>query len=540
MKYLFVILYLGYCGILQSQQNEDSLQIKQVEVVKAFEASITSVSKIHYKPQETSIVRELPVYTYTITNQSIPVADPVPVIKPLSMEPDPPFKVNNGYVRASYGHRKNPEVEAGYHLMQKDAYNGGVRLYYTSLDNTDKQPLQKFRTMGAAIYGQKLITENIQLFGNINSDFQRRNFYHTSVVSDTLSNATPERQTNVIGLTTGIRNAEETKSGISYECRAGVRNLTFALENLSEWHVNASVKATKKLGNRFYFKTEAGVENTHLSTEQKLTQFIFQITPTIKANFRKLSSEIGVRYLSSGSGNPKIFPVMTIQVPIKAFDLIITGEINQEFSANNIYNASRQNPWVLTSPDSLVNTVRRDFSLGAKGTLPFIKYSIRGGLQLLTDQMFFVNDQNDIRKFRMIFDSGSMWYLAGKFEKNVGGQLFTGGNLALNYYKLDNFAHAWHVPRFEGSVYVKTTLLSEKLALKGDFGYSSFSYYTDQVLDAQKTNTMTNLSFSGDYKIKERISITLTGMNILNNRFERWYGYPTIGTNIIVGCKVLL
>ena len=78
MKYLFVTLYLGYCGTLQSQQNKDSLQIKQVEVVKAFEAGITSVSKIHYKPQETSIVRELPVYTYTITNQSIPVADPVP------------------------------------------------------------------------------------------------------------------------------------------------------------------------------------------------------------------------------------------------------------------------------------------------------------------------------------------------------------------------------------------------------------------------------------------------------------------------------
>lgn len=508
-------------------------------MVKAFEASITSVSKIHYKPQETSIVRALPVYTYTITNQSIPVADPVPVIKPLAMEPDPPFKVNNGYIRAAYGHRNNPDVEAGYHVVQKDAYNAGIRLQYTSLDNTGKQPLQKFRTMGAALYGQKLITENVQLFGNINSEFQRRNFYHTSVVSDTISNAHPERQTNVIGLTTGIRNAEETKSGINYECSAGVRNLTFALENLSEWHVNASAKATKKLGNRYYFKTEAGIENTHLRTEQKLTQFIFHITPAIKANFSGLSTEIGVQYLNSGAGNPKIFPAMTIQVPVKALNVIITGEIKQEFSANNIYNASRHNPWVYNSPDSLVNAVRRNFSLGAKGTLPFIKYSILGGLQMLTDQMFFVNDQNDIRKFRMIFDSGSMWYFSGTFEKNIGGQLYAGGSIALNYYNLDNFTHAWHIPRFEGNVYVKTTLFSEKLTLKGDFGYSSFSYYPDQIQDVQKTNVMTNLTISGDYKIKERISITLTGMNILNNKFERWYGYPTIGANIMAGCKVL-
>lgn len=530
---------VGIGAVSSAQQTRDSLQIKQVEVVKAFEASIASVSKINYKPQETNTARELPVYTYSISNQPIPVADPVPVIKPLAMEPDPPFKVTNGYIRAAYGHRKNPDVEAGYHMIQKDAYNGGVRLHYSSLDNTDSQPLQKFRTMGATMYGQKLITENMQLFGNISSDFQRRNFYHTSVVSDTLSGKAPERQINTIGLTTGIRNAEETKSGINYECITGVRRLTFASENVSEWIVNVSGKATKKLGSRFYFKTEAGIENTHLRTEQKLTQFILHITPAIKVDFSGLSTEIGVQYLSSGAGNPKLFPVLTLQVPVKAYNIIITGEIKQAYSANNIYNAVRQNPWVQNTTDSLVNTVSRDFSLGVKGTSPFINYSLRGGMQLLTNQMFFVNDQNDIRKFRMIFDSGSMWYLTGTFEKNVSDKLFTGGRIAFNYYKLDNFTHAWHIPRFEGNVFVRTTLLSEKLTLKGDFGYSSFSFFPDQVLGAQKTNLMTNLTVSGDYKIKENISISLTGMNILNNRFERWYGYPTIGANIMVGCKVL-
>ncbi len=529
----------GFISVASSQQTRDSLQIKQVEVVKAFEASIASVSKINYKPQETNTERELPVYTYIITNQPIPVADPVPVIKPLAMEPDPPFKVTSGYVRAAYGHRKNPEVEAGYHLMQKDAYNGGVRLYYTSLDNTDNQPLQKYRTMGATMYGQKLMTENIQLFGNINSDFQRRNFYHTSVVSDTLSGNAPERQINTIGLTTGIRNAEETKSGINYECITGVRHLTFASENVSEWNVNVSGKASKKLGDRFCFKTEAGIDNTHLRTEQNLTQFIFHITPTIKANFSGLSTEIGVQYLSSGAGNPKLFPVLTIQVPIKAYKMTFTGEIKQAYSANNIYNAVRQNPWVQNTTDSLVNTVSRDFSIGVKGTSPFINYSIRGGIQLLTNQMFFVNNQNDIRKFRMIFDSGSMWYLTGTFEKNVRDQLFIGGRFVLNSFKPDNLTHAWHIPRFEGNVFVKTTLLTEKLTLKGDFGYSSFSYYPDQVLGVQITNVMTNLTVSGDYKIKENIIFTLTGMNILNNKFERWYGYPTIGVNIMAGCKVL-
>jgi len=539
MKYGLWILCLGVSVGIQAQQNNDSLQIKQVEVVKAFEAIIATVSKIHIKPHEARIERQLPAYKYTITNQPITVADPIPVIKPLAMDVDAPFKVNSGYVRAAYGYRKNPDIEAGYHIMQKDAYNAGVRAHYTSLDNTANQPLQKYRMMGIALYGQTLVAENMQLFGNVNSDFQRRYFYHTSILSDSVQSMALDRQRNELGFAAGIRNAEETKSGIHYESRIGVKQLTFIAEDLSEWNFSVTGKIQKEFGSKFLFKTEAFMDHTRLKTETNVSQFILQVTPSIKASFRKFSSQVGVQYLNSGNGTSNIFPVLAIKVPIKAPYLVLTGDVSQGNYANTMGNASLINPFIQNMADSLVNSVNRSISLGINGTSSMMSYKICIGRQTLKNQMFFISNPTDIRKFSMIYDSGSLWYITGSFENKINEQSLIGGRFEGNRYSLENLQHAWHVPRFVGSLYTVRTLIEEKLSLRGDFNYSSFSYYTDAAKNIRKTNALMDLSMSVSYKFGEKIALQASLMNILNNKFERWYGYPTIGTNASVGCKVI-
>jgi hypothetical protein len=138
----------------------------------------------------------------------------------------------------------------------------------------------------------------------------------------------------------------------------------------------------------------------------------------------------------------------------------------------------------------------------------------------------------------MIYDSGVQWYVTGVFEKNFDEQFLLGSQITLNQYKLDNLPRAWHIPRFEGSFYVKTNMLSEKLGLRGDFIYNSFSYYPDEK-SIRRTNALMDVSISGNYKLGNKITALASIQNMLNNRFERWYGYPTIGINASIGIKVL-
>jgi outer membrane cobalamin receptor len=53
--------------------------------------------------------------------------------------------------------------------------------------------------------------------------------------------------------------------------------------------------------------------------------------------------------------------------------------------------------------------------------------------------------------------------------------------------------------------------------------------------EVDNLNALLDLSLSGEYTINEMFGAWLRVNNLLNNKRERFFQYPTIGTNLLVG-----
>ena len=58
-------------------------------------------------------------------------------------------------------------------------------------------------------------------------------------------------------------------------------------------------------------------------------------------------------------------------------------------------------------------------------------------------------------------------------------------------------------------------------------------------LDVYKRQALLDLNVGAKYYLTEKVGFFIRGINLLDNKFERWYGYPAVGINGMAGLKVV-
>ena len=99
--------------------------------------------------------------------------------------------------------------------------------------------------------------------------------------------------------------------------------------------------------------------------------------------------------------------------------------------------------------------------------------------------------------------------------------------------------YAWHTPNLEANAYAKWSLLDHKLKLQADVYFGDGVRYIDKDYNLKKSNILFDANFQAEYKILDALSVYIHGMNLFNNRYERWYGYQAVGFNAQFGAKFI-
>jgi outer membrane receptor protein involved in Fe transport len=60
----------------------------------------------------------------------------------------------------------------------------------------------------------------------------------------------------------------------------------------------------------------------------------------------------------------------------------------------------------------------------------------------------------------------------------------------------------------------------------------------DVMFNALTLNPATDVSLSAEYQIIPRLSAFMQVNNLLNNKYQRWYGYEVYGFNIYGGLRL--
>ncbi|MBC7886187.1 MAG: hypothetical protein H7X99_11975 [Saprospiraceae bacterium] len=542
MKYLLIYMSLFMVSPLLSQTDTShtKLQLNQVEVIKTFEANLEDAQNITIKSVLPTQKPFSPSYKYDITIVPLELKYPDPQIKPLAMNPDGPFKMNKGYLNVAYGVLQNPEITAGYHATKKDTYNAGIHIDITSLNNTKKIPFQKYSNIGLDLYGSYMIKENMKLYGGINGSSKIRYFYHTDLnVAENFNEQQSKRKLNTLDINAGISNAERTKNEFNYNINLALNSLNLSNSDGRENGIIFKGHVEKHIGSATVFLLNASFDHTAINADTAISLITTRLTPWIKTKFGNLIVQLGVDYTYDGNSTSSFFPEVLLSFGVAGPNLQVFAGLRQQYYTNNFRNVTSLNPYLSTNITSIKNTINQEYFAGLKGQFSFLNYQIKAGYKTISNQMLLLNTSNDKRYFDMLFDDVNVIYASGNLDFGITENVSFGGWLTQNVYDLKMITNAWHLPNIEANVYTKISFLDSKLLFAGELFFNDKVPFLNKDNVFEKSNILFDLNTSIVYKITDKISVVAKGINLLDNKFERWYGYPSVGINGLLGVSVL-
>jgi len=540
MKAIIISIIILIHIQVAAQVDSTKIQLNQVEVIKTFEANLEDAKKVQIK-SVLPVQKEFnPQYTYDISIVPIELKYPDPQIKPLAMTPDGPFKVNKGFIYAGYGLRKNPEVMAGYHLTKKDSYEAGILLNFESLDNSSKNPYQKYRNAGIDLYGSYMIKENMKLYGAVNGGSKKRYFYHTDLNIDSLySEENSVRTLNNYNLSAGVTNAEPTRFNINYDLNLELRNLMISNDDTRENGITVSAKVEKLFKKSTILALNGTYEYTAFNGKNEASLSSATFKPLLKTRIKNLIIHAGANLLYSSDGQSSVFPEILLSYGVAGPNLQVFAGVQQDYYSNTFQNVTERNPYLSTNPDSLFNSVSQEFYGGIKGQFSFLTYQVKAGYKDVRQQMFLLNNSTDLRYFDMLYDDIGIVFVTGNLDFAIKENITFGGWLTQNIFNLEKLSHAWHMPNLEANAYANVTLLDDKLTARCDLYFGNNVSFINKENVITQSNVLFDLNLTAAYNITEKIGIFVKGINLLDNKFERWYGYPSVGINGMAGIKIV-
>ncbi|MEL6988188.1 MAG: hypothetical protein AAGK97_10190, partial [Bacteroidota bacterium] len=454
-----------------------------------------------------------------------------PTVRPLAMRPDAKPESYNAYALLGYGTQSSPIAELAYNTENPGWYKLGFNFSHHSANNSNKIADQRFSETGLLVNGEYTLSNNATVGGQINYDQNDYYLYGFNEVDSTQIIDNPLRRFNFLNLTGNIKSDPESE--FNYVGNIDVYTLkdNFAAKEtglLLGGGLSKIINEKHLLG----INIEADFSQLKDTTTQKLNNL--SAHPFIKFTNPNYQINVGAEFAHAES-MLSIFPELEFSTKIIGSTLIAYAGISGELRKNSFKNLSNYNPYITSRIDSINNTRSTSYFIGGKGTVKGIRYGSQISYHTFTSLALFINDVNDMKRFKPIYDNGNMIQIKANASIDINKQLSIDGTLAKNFYSLDKEEKPWSLPSFEANLNAKYKMLkNNKLHLKGNLymenGVPVMDF--DTVEGQRNLGPLLDLSLSADYFFSKNIGAFVHANNLLNNKRMRWNGYPSFGLNL--------
>lgn len=215
-----------------------------------------------------------------------------------------------------------------------------------------------------------------------------------------------------------------------------------------------------------------------------------------------------------------------------------------------------ENPFVGNELAILAQNVKLGFDGGVRtniGEVVDLHLGVR--YRHADNDPFFVHDrsvpewQGFPNKYDVVYDETQLVSVLADMRVKLRGGLSTDLGFAYNNYKMTNEDCPWHRPKMEGKLKL-TYDVNDKLAFNTTFLYQGGRYAKDwnngpywmtkypPQYDVVKLKDVYDLSLGADYRFNDQLSVFAKLDNVLNQKYQLYYGYPVEGIQFFAGLKM--
>ncbi len=522
---------------------------EQIDVVKAYQPMLSDAYKISDVPASDTMVNYVPDMTYALDKVRFPTIYTITPIKAVKVKDDNIKKLYRGFVKAGYGTKNTPFVDAYFNSLRSKEYDAGA--YFSHLSSTGKvrgwEGYPAMSETGVGVFGSRFFSGNT-LSGTIDFD---RNGYHYYGYDETIYEK-PDLKHNFIDVVGKIGLASNLENGSDFSYNTNLQFGNFK-DNLNHKESNLLFDGGMEtmLGD---FKIGGGVvadlSNYDSDSLGSIKRNLFKINPRVKRKFGRIGLTAGVNIPieSSDKTNYYLLPHVRLDISVAKETISAYAQMSGDIEKNSYRALSYENPFIGNFNGPALLNKRNNFDLQAgmnikiENQLAFIgSFS----LKRIKDDAFFVNYQNiepnnrQRTEYEVYYDDNTQLNLHAEIVYDQSEK--SGISLAVDYFS--NKTDSLDKPLFRPELVITAKghyNIGDKIFAKASLAWVDSRYYLESgsITGNQTYGTLDgylDLSFAVDYRMSKVLSTFVQINNATASKYSRWYNYPSYRLGVYAG-----
>ncbi|MBU8892747.1 MAG: hypothetical protein KOO66_08200 [Bacteroidales bacterium] len=542
--YIHIIALIGF--FTETLYAQEKL-VKEVQVVKPYEPTISDAYKITHLPKITDTVKMVPEIKYILQTKPMNIGYTINPIKPAKMVGEPLSTLYNSYVKVGVGTKVLPMIEA--YVNNKRSKDYSIGAYYKFLnsvgqaqfDNNEKE-FAGFSDNDLRFFGKKFLKNSI-ISGEMGLMSNTRYFYGYETSIDTTFEKEDIKQ-NYLSLNLGANYKSNYVDSTHINYEFGF-NLDYIKDNFENDELEFKVEGGL---NKIFSSEMVGVDLVidHFSTSESIDSVnntIIQIKPWLGKFGGQWRVKAGINTFSDIRGdNSKAFyyPVANFEYDIANHYLIPYAGVDGKLEINNFQRISRINPFIVPGT-AVINTDHKIILYGGiRGNFNSTTYyNFKVSYSLIDDMPFFINDfintDSAGNQFGVVYDDIKLVHYFGEISVSPSEELVFHVKANYREYEMTNETKPWHKPSFDLSFTTRYNL-RQKIVLKGDILAIGKRYSNpDNLVSFGELESAIDINIGAEYRYSKVLSGFLQLNNLLSDNYYEWSLYPTYGFNILAG-----
>ena len=570
--FLASIFGIGFIPLKSMAQKAvtDSILNPHINIEREYTPIIQDATKINTTPtRHQADATQFPI----IFENSVPLLRNLPntVLDQGSGNIDTQIDYNRhkGYLTLGGGTRLNLEGTLGYRFIETDkdqldlfathnSTNGNVD-YLNANPLLKKAKAKNMENFVKAKYSHQFSALKWYLsasFLNNSFNYYGNPYWSPLITSPIIDNLEKKQDVNIVTAETGVKSDEN--ANIEYGVDVKYDHVSYKYgPNIEHDGPRANIiDGSILLAKRFDTDQKVGIRVGGMyQSIDKVSFFtdattnlhnlkLFRANPYYQLSASNISLILGANIHYALDINDKFLVAPNVQASWMVNDrsklyLNVDGGIND----NNLVNVFRENRYV--NPNSRIDISQTLYNalLGIKtGSLEGFEFDVHGGYKYTKDEHLFTAGNND--SWANVSTPIYANLGTGNFGGNIKTYLIPYTNLSLEanayFYHVSKYSNlnttdptmkeAWGLPNFKLNASVDFTFIPN-LILGVDYILESGrkNYIAANRVDMKDIN---ELNFRGTYNFNNTIALYGRVSNILNQKYEQYYGYTIQGTNV--------
>ena len=530
-----VICLLNFAGFAQ----KDTSKRQTIDITSSYKPVLRNAVKINFSGTNLAADTARGYMTYNIPAQNLFYTYQPMSLKPLALTQDTNLDLGvRNFLKVGFGNYSTPYLKAGFSFG--DGKTSLVNVYADYISSKGKIKYQDYSQLNIKASGS-YFTDRNEVYGmaglsqNDNYLYGYNHNLFTPAKADVL-----QRFTNII-LKGGFKNKDVNETGINYNPNVTI-NIFSNQNKLTENSIAAELPVEKIINDVFSVKVAARADITTYTTKglvpdnYKFNNNIFSLAPELVYATPMLTLQGGVTP-TWNNGKLTVLPNFYGEFQLEGKPFLVQAGFVGSFIKNTYQYLSGINPYLQPLTQQL-NTQQTELYGGIKGSVGnHFTYSAKAGFIGFKNLPFFINDTNSITKsFKISNESkvtdlrihGDMSFISQDKFTITGGLTFNG------YTGLNDNRAAWGTIPIDINASMRWWAFKQVM-LKADFRTFTGNTYLLKGNERKTLAGAADLSAGIEVEITKKISAWFDANNLLNNKYQRWYGYEVYGLNVLAG-----